>query len=265
MGLDSENLGGTLGGGPGEGTRSKGYYHRRAYKRIYLQDRDLQILSYGLEQKFLTVEQVSRRFFHPKETSKNPHQSAYLRTLILQKFGMVALKPLLVGGKVVVTTDRGAGELDSRGRERLEPVATVDYRYFEHDRRVTDVRIALESLNLAHSWRSERYLKSDYQVSRVPDAVFTLTNGQRVALEVEIARKGKDRYQKILGEYTGGKFGEVNLLFYVCNTYPQLERLSELTKEYRWVYFALYDQLMSEKAETIFANQKEHFCLKELL
>ncbi len=38
-------------------------YYPRAYKRLIVQERDIQMMDYCLDQKFLTVEQVARRFF----------------------------------------------------------------------------------------------------------------------------------------------------------------------------------------------------------
>lgn len=240
-------------------------YYPRSYKRLFLQERDVDIICYCIEQKFLTVEQVSDRFFRQKEKSKYPHQSAYKRILILQKFDMLSLKPILTGEKIITATDIGASELDKRGMDRLNPVKSVDYRYYEHDRRVSDVRIAFENLDLVDSWISERYLKSEYtRATRVPDAAFGFKNGQKGALEVEIARKGKKRYEQIFMEYLEKRFGKVDLLFYVCNTLKQLESLAEMTKDYRWVYYALYEQVMKDGAQAVFANTGDHFTLGDL-
>jgi hypothetical protein len=214
----------------------------------------------------LTVEQVAKRFFPAGEEVKDKEQAGYRRVLTLQKFRMVKLSPILTGAKVVQVTSTGAGELDSRGQERLGTLSEVDYRYYEHDRRVTDVRIVLEKLGLVEAWQSERQLKKIYrQSARVPDAVFKLKNGQRVALEVEIANKGPSRYQTIFEEYARKNFGELDLVFYVCNTLPQLESLAKFAKAYNWFYFALYGDLMEKGADTIFANHSEHFKLRELL
>jgi len=239
-------------------------YYPRAYKRLFLQDRDIEILNYCLEQKFLTLEQVTRRFFRPKEGAKHPLHTAYRRLLTLQKFGMLKLVPWDPSGKKAVqTTKLGEQELKIRGLEPL-PVCEINYATAEHDRRVTDVRIIFEELGLLSSWTSDRSLKSQVESRRVPDAIFGLQKGHQVALEVEIAWKGKERYQEIFSSYLRKRFGEIQILFYICNTLQQLRNLAELTKGYKWVYYALYEQLIQKGPETVFANKLDEFRLKEL-
>ena len=128
------------------------------------------------------------------------------------------------------------------------------------------MRIALENMDLVDLWSSERYLKRDYcRATRVPDAVFKLKNNQKGALEVEIARKAKSRYHQIFKEYLEKRFGDVDLLFYVCNTLKQLESLAEITKDYRWVYYAVYEQVINDGSQAVFANINDHFKLSDLV
>lgn len=239
-------------------------YYPRAYKRLFLQERDLHFFRYCLEQKFLSINQLAERFFYPKPDTKHKNQAAYRRVLILQKFGLLRIVPLPIHGPVIQVTPAGARELDIRGISHLPPATSVDLRTFEHDRRVTDVRILFDKMRLAAAWQSDRYLKSIFP-HRVPDAIFVLSNGQKVALELEIARKAKDRYKNILKDYLGKSFGSIDLLFYVCHTDAQIHYLSQLTREYRWTYFTRYDELTKMKEQTIFVNQREQFALKELL
>lgn len=240
-------------------------YYPRVYKRLFLQERDLELMNYCLGQKFLTLEQVARRFFKSKEGVKYPLHTAYRRVLTLQKFGMVNLVPYEPGGsKGIQTTKLGEQELKNRGFEPL-PVCNINYATAEHDRRVTDVRIVFEELGLLSSWTSDRQLKGrGLTARRVPDAILSLTKGYRIALEVEIAWKGKERYEAIFSNYREKQFGDVKILFYVCNTLQQLKKLAKFTEYDRWVYFAMYDQLMQKQADTIFVNQKDQFRLREL-
>lgn len=249
-----------------EEMKEKKKYYPRAYKRLILQNRDIGVMQYCLEQKFVTVEQVAKRFFRAKREAKYPLHTAYRRMLILQKFGMVKLVCWnSSGGRAMQTTKLGEQELKSEG---LEPpsVCEINPATAEHDRRVTDVRIIFEQLNLSSSWRSDRYLKSGRGSSRrVPDAVFDLKNGQRVSLEVEIAQKAKERYRDIFDNYRGKQFGNIEIVFYVCNTMTQLKSLAEMTEAYSWVYYAMYDQLMNNQGETVFANKTDKFRLRELV
>lgn len=240
-------------------------YHPRQYKRLIIQDRDLDIIRYCIDQKFMTVEQIAKKFFNPKSDARHPNQAAYRRVLILQKFKMLSIRPVLTGEKVVVATEIGAGELGAKGIDSLEPVTAVDYRYFEHDRRASDVRITFEGGGLITAWESDRWLKNRFaQGSRVPDAMFKLANGQCGVLEMEIAKKARGRYKRIFENYASKRYGDVELVFYVCNTMRQLETLATMTANYRLVYYALYDQLMRDGMKTTFANTHEHFELGEL-
>ncbi len=239
-------------------------YYPKVYKRLFLQDRDVEMMNYCLEQKFLTLEQVAKRFFKSKEGIKYPLHTAYRRVLTLQKFGLVTWFPYEPGGKKgVQTTKLGEEKLKNRGIEPL-PVCGINYATAEHDRRLTDVRIVFEELGLLSAWTSDRFLKSRVTSGRVPDAIFRFKKGHSVALEVEIAWKGKERYLKIFDEYTDRKFGEVKFLFYICNTVEQIKKLAALTESQPWVYFGLYEQLMRKKGDTAFANKKSQFRLRDL-
>lgn len=247
-----------------EEVRRKKYYPR-AYKRLIVQERDIQLMDYCLDQKFLTMEQVAKKFFEPKEGAKYPLHTAYRRVLTLQRFGLVKLVAYEPGQKKgVQTTKLGEQELENQGMAPL-PVCNINYATAEHDRRVTDVRILFEELGIVSSWKSDRYLKSQTGSRRVPDAIFRLKKEHEVALEVEIAWKGKERYEAIFSHYRRKPFGDVKLLFYICNTLEQLKKLAKITEYDRWIYFAMYDQLMRKGAETIFVNQKDQFRLRGLL
>lgn len=87
------------------------------------------------------------------------------------------------------------------------PLFDVDGRIFDHDQRVVQVRIALESSGLIKEWISESQLSEIDEVKKYlptefrPDAIYINPQGQKVAFELEIARKSKDRYHKKIKRY----------------------------------------------------------------
>jgi hypothetical protein len=88
------------------------------------------------------------------------------------------------------------------------PLTSVDFRTFEHDRRVSFCRIALERQGKSLRWHSDRYLKHKsgypllsgrhYSMKRrlVPDGLFVSSREELVALEVEHTHKRRERYDE---------------------------------------------------------------------
>lgn len=88
-----------------------------------------------------------------------------------------------------------------------KPSGGFDQRTFLHDRGVLRARLHLESLRLVNLWLSDRKLKSStglaggLQVQYIPDAIYVTPAGVRVAFELEIAVKAKNRYQDKIKKY----------------------------------------------------------------
>ena len=110
----------------------------------------------------------------------------------------------IVQARRVYTESRQIYLLAKGGYEYLEAqgqsldlgfLSEIDLRVFEHDKAVTELRMALEGTGIV-SWKSERELRKERPGTRVPDAVFVF-NGASFALEFENADKGAERYRSI--------------------------------------------------------------------
>ncbi|MHB2025889.1 MAG: hypothetical protein ACYCPQ_04530 [Elusimicrobiota bacterium] len=110
----------------------------------------------------------------------------------------------MIKARRVYTEARQIYLLGKAGYEYLEDLGKslelgylteIDLRVFEHDKAVTDLRLALESAGIT-AWKSERELRKERPGARVPDAIFGL-NGRTIALEFENADKGLERYRAI--------------------------------------------------------------------
>lgn len=94
---------------------------------------------------------------------------------------------------------------------------------YKHQLMVIDVYIKLKALHPEATWLSERILKLDKsgyrrarESSHIADGVLVFPEGKKIAVEVELTMKGKDRLKKILGYYiTEFSIDEV---WYYCHT-----------------------------------------------
>jgi hypothetical protein len=89
----------------------------------------------------------------------------------------------------------------------VKPLPSIDIRTFYHDRLVAKARIDLEQYEKVTSWTSDRQLRCFKELAgglsrnQVPDGIYNLPEGRRVAFEVEIAVKAKGRYREKIQKY----------------------------------------------------------------
>ena len=215
-------------------------------KFIVLTERDLQVFRFLAEQKFATREQLARRFFpNARAEPSRPERVCYRRLLELRQFGLLECRPVVLGGTPLYQASRLAlGELARTGEPVLPYLDNIDVRTYEHDRRVTDVRIAVEWLGAA-DWRSERTLLRRGWRGHVPDATLTV-GATKLALELELSLKRRDRYEDIFRGYARDPG---RLVLYLCGTPGMrraLLRTAARSPEPALFYFGLW----AEWAET---------------
>ena len=148
-----------------------------AWKQIDIQPRDERLFNLLLHQKFLTLDQIHRWFF-PDSSLQMPR----MRMRKLMHFGLVRTQKVYTEPRQVYLLGKaGYRYLENKGQsQKLGLLSEIDLRVFEHDKAVTDLRLALESAG-ADSEKSERELRHERPASRVPDALFSL-NGRTIAL-----------------------------------------------------------------------------------
>ncbi len=210
--------------------------------RVALSERDLEVLAWAHEQKFLTFEQVARWF---PEGPPNPHcprkatptpgtlrrrarpGSWYARERLRKLVGFDILRRVpiftepaaaLLPGRTGFDLLQGAGK--ARGLARLE---AIDWKNFVHDRAVTDLRWLLEK-RFGARWAAERVLRRELGVRTPPDAIVDL-GGQKIALEVELNQKSTDRYLAIVRRYLRWTSPALGRVLYVVPSAVDLEHM----------------------------------------
>ncbi len=183
--------------------------HKKESFRIT--SRDMDMLEFILEMKFSTIEDIHSKFFR---FTKLGEQSSCLRwarervsNLVRSDF-LKVVKDVCHRTLYVVTTKGYLYLRNSRPETQYsKPLQSVDGRTYDHDQKVIQIRSALEDQNIVSEWISERQL-SDFEEFRQhlptefrPDAIYKSKDGKKVAFELEIARKSKDRYQQKIKKY----------------------------------------------------------------
>lgn len=130
----------------------------------------------------------------------------------LRDAGLVSTYRLLVGEPVWVTPTRAG--LGACGCEFK--VWQPKLGLLHHTRAVNDVRLHVQARSPASAWVCERALARERQPGEhLPDAV-VLTDGQRVAVEVELTVKSERRVRAIVEELTA----RFDLVLYFCAPAP---------------------------------------------
>lgn len=208
-------------------------------------DRELDILEFVLEMKFSTLEDIHSKFFKLTKDGTVSNSLIWARQRIsklikseyLQILTDVCARPLYV------LTQKGFLFLkNSRlSKNFCRPLFEVDGRFFDHDQRVAQARIALEKSGVVRSWIAERQLSEIEEFKKYlsaefrPDGIYETFDGQKIAFELEIARKSKDRYQQKVKRYIqlitdGGHQPIFNQVHFVCEKENVMRLIQDQTE-----------------------------------
>ena len=183
---------------------------------IVLTDRDLKIIKFILEMKFANVNDIYIRFFKAKHIGIEclTTRSAYRRLQLIEENGyLVSCKNHLSGEKLYFPSPKGYYLILNSGIEHGSisyPIKRIDYRTFDHDHMLIQIRANIEKSENATLWKSDRYLKSNNEFNElsslniVPDGIYTNMQNEKIALELELTLKSKERYRtkvKTIVEY----------------------------------------------------------------
>jgi len=185
-----------------------------------LQARDYEIMRFILEQKFCSLEAIYFRFFDVRKFSdeKLPKQLWTTRQRLAKLRGYFLLKTekVLSSGRAhYLLTPLGYKILVAKLSEALviKPTSKIDFSLYDHDMRLTMIRAHTEARGKSKKWYSEKYLKAQaielgdnhkkFQFSKDlrPDAVFLNSKNERIALELEVARKNRARIEEKIRLY----------------------------------------------------------------
>lgn len=189
-------------------------------------DRELDVLEFVLEMKFSTLEDLHAKFFKVTKLGTVSNSLIWARQRVhkLVKSEMLQILTEVCARPLYVITQKGYLFLrNSRSQKNYcRPLLDVDGRFFDHDQRVAQIRIVLENSGVVKEWISERQLSEIEEYRKYlptefrPDAIYVTPEGKRVAFELEIARKTKERYQQKVKRY-----------IHMMTAAPDAERLFE--------------------------------------
>jgi hypothetical protein len=187
---------------------------RRGSPEVLLHPRDLVLLGWLAEQYAATTDQLGGLLgCGPRSV-----QRVLAR---LRDAGLVSTQRVLVGQPAWVMPTRAGLRACGSQYKVWQPKLGV----LLHTAAMNDVRLHIQARSPDAEWVSERALARDRREGEhLPDAL-VITEGQRVAVEVELTVKSERRVCAILGELTG----RFDMVLYYCAsaTYRQLSGLKE--------------------------------------
>ena len=176
-----------------------------------LQPRDYEIMRFILEQKFCSLEAIYFRFFDVRKSKDEmlPKNLWTTRQRLskLRALGFIKTEKVLSNGRAqFLITPFGWKILTTQSQDTIaiRPTKDIDFSMFEHDSRITMIRALTETKGKSGLWYSDKWLKSgailidgrhkfNFVKDLRPDAFFINSKNQKIALELEIARKSRSR------------------------------------------------------------------------
>lgn len=177
-----------------------------------LTKRDLKILEFVLEMKFVSIEEVYDKFFKIKKDGTPSKSDWWARDRVFQLRRLGFLKSISFyteARSFYVATYKAYYLLLGIYTDRhfCRPSSEIDLRTFYHDWLVTKCRLALEEQGLATSWVSEKELRSETGIlfglpkRQMPDGIYRDKSNISWAFELEIALKANSRYREKIRLY----------------------------------------------------------------
>jgi predicted transcriptional regulator len=136
------------------------------------------------------------------------------------------MKRLVDGGYVVheqiFKSKHGIYYVTRKGAENtlLPPLSHIALGSYKHQLTITDIRQQLRVKHPDTKWVSERHLKQQkfyYGIGKtghIADGILVFPNKRKIAIEIELSMKGKNRLEKILNAY-GGQL-DIEEAWYFC-------------------------------------------------
>lgn len=209
----------------------------------------------------MTLEAVYLAFFDSRKSPADPFpkhlEVARQRLRYLEKFGFISNRPVPMQSKgVYLLARKGYLALCQRLPERAftAPPRAVELGTFEHDKAITFVRIALEKSKKAFGWYSEHRIRFEGFAERgnilpkglIPDGLFLNSKGERIALEVEPARKARARYERKMNEYRSViRHGLIQKVLYVTRRTDIAREILDAARGDENVLIEHYDHFLS--------------------
>lgn len=161
---------------------------------------EIEMLKYILEMRYLSLEQVIRRFYEGGKVEEMVDKLFNLKYLHCKD-------QTLTDKSLILVTPKGREVILGTYKEVPAPQAT---KYalpgrLNHDMLLNDLRIRFEELNFLKRWVSEMCLKEMpfflRQFPNMPDALCKKNNDMAYFLELEVSQKSAKEYRERINHY----------------------------------------------------------------
>lgn len=180
--------------------------------RIVLTNRDYEILKFILEMKFSSIDEIHFKFFKSSNSKGIRVGTSYVikRLSQLEKEGFLSSTRAFNATKKLFYGTQKAQNLLSKIYPELNlprSIKTIDGRTVAHDYYLLLLRLKLEESGKSNNWISDRKIKSSPELYgslgkvNSPDGIYTNTENQKVALELEVSVKSKTIYKDKVSKY----------------------------------------------------------------
>lgn len=163
-------------------------------------NKDLDIVLYILEMRYLTMDQIIRKFYEGGKVEKRVER--------LFDEGLIEVKDEALNlSSLVRVTSKGYEKAEEHFKDVIVPKKEKGSfpARINHDIMLTDLRIRFEELGFLKSWESETKLKEIPFFLRAfkdfPDAICKKKNDKCYFLELEVSKKGPKQYRERIDEY----------------------------------------------------------------
>lgn len=248
---------------------------------------DKKLLHYIAENRFATVSNLEDIFWNG-----NAHRNHYRKLKKLEQKGYVNQ---LIGDRGITlgyTPTKKTILWLKRVGVKIETSTDLTRRYtttFNHESLLLTLRNIFESSRIVSDFWPEHKVREDFAKRygykeregsgyKVPDALFTLQthNKQlRVALELELSRKSKARYRKLIKQLLVCAY--FNIVFFIVAELSDLNLMKEILKRIceqdldvkfsahrHGMYFILLSEFLKHKLDGTFEGEGSTFSLKSL-
>jgi hypothetical protein len=220
---------------------------------MIITERDTEILKMCLEQKFLLLRHIAKKFF-PESLSMYKVPARRVNLLMRQGY-LRAVKPRVGHDTLYLTTAKGVKHLKRLDLSNgLRPLDGVDLKIYEHDVWVTDARIILER-SPGLIWTPERVLKHKTERKKVPDGLAADGRENSFVIEIERTLKSKRYYERVLID-TWVKNEGISAFLYLVGKKSMVEWFKKLECCPECFYFATMEDLLRREGNTLFVNKK---------
>lgn len=214
---------------------------------LKLTSRDQDIIEFLCEMHFASLDEIQKRFFKGTggDDKEGRRRWAQRRLTQLREVGLLkSERNFQVGRSFYLPTVKGYLVCGHRAHSFAlpRPVGSIDIRTFRHDWLLVKIREAFEAERGATQWLSDRVLMVNPEVTQglpsdnIPDAIYSDSEGKRVAFELELTQKARTRYVQKVQRFIKwirerrGQFGAVDRVHYLVSNSAAEKALRDLTK-----------------------------------